>query len=334
MTSDETSEQQAEKSTHGPMRAKLIFNATAGQPQESPQQLASIIEEMQARNIRPEVYIVRPKSRIGAVVRNAIKRGFTLIVVAGGDGTIDIVAGCMVGSTATLGIIPTGTRNNVALSLGIPGKIAEAVALLREGRRLRIDAGHVRSGRNSRWFLEAATIGLLSDLYPIADDIQHGNLAQIGGLLAAFVSATASKMSMVLDRGERLELTAHMALIANMPFVGPNYRLAPDVSYDDGLLDVLVYAEMSKLDLITHAVQVSNGGIEDPRVKHYRVRQITMESDPQMPVLADGALLGRGPVTALVRAHALKVIAGTSPVAEPAQPATTNAQAPAHDQPA
>jgi diacylglycerol kinase family enzyme len=316
------------------MRAKLIFNATAGQPQESPQQLASIIGEMQIRNIRPEVYIVRPQSRIGAVVRNAIKRGFTLFVVAGGDGTIDTVAGCMIGSTATLGIIPTGTRNNVAFSLGIPGKIEGAVALLREGRRLRIDAGHVRSGRSSRWFLEAATIGLLSDLYPIADDIQHGNLAQIGGLLAAFVSATASKLTMVLDRDDPLDLTAHMALIANMPYLGPNYGIAPDVSYDDGLLDVLVYSDMSKLDLITHAVQSSNGAIQDERVKHYRVRQVTIESDPPMPVLADGTLLGRGPVTALVRAHALKVIAGPAPAVAPVEAATDRAEALVHDQPA
>ena len=303
----------SQETTNSPVRAKLIFNAVSGQPQESPHQLATIIEQMQSRKIRPEVYIVQPRSRVRAVVRNALSRGFSLVVVAGGDGTIDAVAGALVGSTATLGIIPTGTRNNVALSLGIPGNIEEAVALLRNGRRVRIDVGHVRSGDKGRWFLEATSVGLLSDLYPLADDFQHGNLGQLGGLLTTFVSATASKLSMVLDRAERLDLTSHMALIGNMPYVGPNYKIAPDVSYDDGVLDVLVYSDMSKLDLIGYAMQSSTGVVVDPRVKHFRVKQITIDSDPPMPVLADGILLGKGPFTVLIRPQAIQVLAGPLP---------------------
>src|ERR1051325_11307530 len=90
-----------------PLRAKLIFNAGSGKPEESPQQLASILSEMQNHQILPEVYTVRPDSQLETVVRNAIKTGIKLIVVAGGDGTIDSVMGAMVGSDATLGIIPT-----------------------------------------------------------------------------------------------------------------------------------------------------------------------------------------------------------------------------------
>ena len=97
----------------------------------------------------PEVYSVRPDSQLETVVNDAIKTGIKLIVVAGGDGTIDSVMGAMVGSDATLGIIPTGTRNNVAFNLGVPGTIPEAVALLRTGRRLKVDVGHLRSGKSS-----------------------------------------------------------------------------------------------------------------------------------------------------------------------------------------
>ena len=74
-------------------RAKLIYNATAGRTEESPQQLADILTEMQSRNILPEVFMVHPDSQIEAVVRSAIRGASTLIVVAGGDGTIDSVAG-------------------------------------------------------------------------------------------------------------------------------------------------------------------------------------------------------------------------------------------------
>ncbi|MEP6894052.1 MAG: acylglycerol kinase family protein, partial [Chloroflexota bacterium] len=139
---------------HRPLRAKLIFNPGSGRADESPHQLASILSEMQDHQILPEVFTVRPDSQVETVVRNAIKSGIKLIVVAGGDGTIDSVAGAMIGKDATLGIIPTGTRNNVAFNLGITGDIASSVALLRKGRRLKIDVGRVHCGHVRRWFLE------------------------------------------------------------------------------------------------------------------------------------------------------------------------------------
>src|ERR1044071_7876282 len=103
-----------------PLRAKLIFNPSSGNPQESPQQLASILSAMQDQQILPEVYTVRPDSQLESIVRHAVKSGIKLIVAAGGDGTIDSVAGAIVESDAVLGVIPTGTRNNVAFNLRIP----------------------------------------------------------------------------------------------------------------------------------------------------------------------------------------------------------------------
>ena len=83
---------------HRPLRAKLIFNAGSGRPEESPQQLASILSAMQDQQILPEVYTVRPDSQLETVVHDAIKSGIKLIVVAGGDGTIDSIVGAMVGT--------------------------------------------------------------------------------------------------------------------------------------------------------------------------------------------------------------------------------------------
>src|SRR3990172_7430506 len=133
--------------SHRPLRAKLIFNAGSGRPEESPDQLAAILSEMQDQQILPEVHTVRPESRLETVVSSAIAAGIKLIVVAGGDGTIDSVVGAMVGRDATLGIIPTCTRNNVAFNLGIGADIPKSVALLRQGRRLKIDVGRVHFGQ-------------------------------------------------------------------------------------------------------------------------------------------------------------------------------------------
>jgi diacylglycerol kinase family enzyme len=295
---------------HRPLRAKLIFNAMSGRSEESPYQLAEILNEMQNQYILPEVYMVRPDSQVEAVVHSAIKGGIKLVVVAGGDGTIDSVVGAMIGRSATLGIIPIGTRNNLAYNLGVPGTIPDAVALLREGRRLKIDVGKMRHGRASRWFLEDATLGLLSDIYPFADSVQHGDLTQIGNLLSTVVSSTPSHLRMILDGRNRIDMSAYMVLIANMPYIGPRFQISPDVSWNDNRLDVFVFSDMSKLDLISYAVQSTGGAIEDARVKHYRVKRLRIRSDPPMPVLADGMLLDPGLVTASVHPRALAIMGG------------------------
>jgi diacylglycerol kinase (ATP) len=301
--------------SHRSLRVKLIFNTISGRPEESPQQLSDILNEMQNRDILPEVFLVRPESRVEAVVRRAIKEGFRMIVVAGGDGTIDNVAGAMVGSSTILGIIPTGTRNNVAFNLGIPSSIADAVALLRQGRQVKVDVGFIRSGRANRWFLEAATLGLLSDLYPAADNLQHGDLAQIGNLLSTFVSSTPSVLRVLFEGRARFDTSAYSALIANMPFLGPHFQIAPDVFCNDGLLDIFVFSEMSKLDLIAYVMQSTAGIVEDERVKHYRVKQLKIDSNPKKLVLADGVLLHQGPLSVLVHPRALTVVAGSANVA-------------------
>lgn len=298
--------------TQRPLRAKLIFNAISGRSNESPNQLAEILNEMQNQYILPEVYMVRPDSQVEAVVHSALKGGIKLVVVAGGDGTIDSVVGAMIGSSATLGIIPTGTRNNLAYNLGIPSTIPGAVALLREGRRLKIDVGKMRHGRASRWFLEDATLGLLSDIYPFADSVQHGDLTQIGNLLSTVVSSTPSHLRMILEGRKRIDMSAYMVLIANMPYIGPRFQISPDVSWNDNRLDVFVFSDMSKLDLISYAVQSTGGAVEDDRIKHYRVKRVNIRSDPPMPVLADGMLLDPGPVTAEVHPRALAIMGGAA----------------------
>ena len=295
---------------HRPLRAKLIFNAGSGRAEESPQQLASILSEMQDHQILPEVFTVRPDSQVETVVHNAIKSGIKLIVVAGGDGTIDSVAGAMIGKDATLGIIPTGTRNNVAFNLGITGDIASSVALLRKGKRLKIDVGRVHCGHVRRWFLEGVAVGLLSDLYPMADNIQHGDLGQIGGLLSTLISAVPSNLRIHLDKHERLDITTHMMLIANMSYIGPRFQISPDVSFRDSHLDIFTFSDMGKLNMISLAMLPKDGLVQDADNKHYRAKHLKIISKPHMSVLADGVLLGEGPLSIQIHPRALTAIGG------------------------
>jgi diacylglycerol kinase (ATP) len=303
------------------MRAKLIFNPGSGEAGESPVQLMDVISAMQAWKLVPEAYLVEPGVDLPAVVHKSLEQGIRMFVVCGGDGTIDVVAGALAGSNATLGVIPTGTKNNVALSLGIPADIPSAIAILRTGRRIKVDLGLVVWGEIKQSFLEVCSVGLFSALFPAADDIQHGNLTRIGDFLSTLVASPPAEMHLVLDGKQEINTMCHVVLISNMPYIGPHFQVGAPTSMNDGLLDVLLFADLSKMDLLGYAVQVASaaGASEDERIQHHHVRRVDIDTNPSMPVMLDGTMLGEGRLRISVQRRALTVVVAGLPTVLPPQ---------------
>ena len=303
------------------MRAKLIFNPSAGAAKTWPTEIVDVIHEMQAWNLVPEAYLIEPGCNLPKVIEEAIAQGIRMFVVCGGDGTISAVARTLAGTRATLGIVPIGTQNNTALSLGIPSDIPAAIAILRNGRRIKVDVGMATCGNRSTPFLEVCSVGLVSTLFPFADDIQHGSLARVGDFLTALAATPPAEIHLILDGKREVHNLGHVVLVSNMPFIGIHYQVGAAASYKDGLLDVLFFADLSKLDLVGYVLQgVGLDKPEDPRIQHFQVRRVDIDTHPAMPVMADGDALGDGGVHIEVRRHALAVmVAELSPEALPAQ---------------
>jgi len=296
------------------MRAKLIFNPSAGAARPSPVEIVDVIHEMQSWNLVPEAFLVEPGCDLQRAVQDALVQGFRMFVVCGGDGTISAVAGMLAGTPATLGIIPIGTQNNTALSLGIPSDIQSAIAILRTGRRIKVDIGMATCDKKSTPFLEVCSVGLVSTLFPSADDIQHGNLARIGDFLATLTASPPAEIHMLLDHKQEIHNLGHVLLVSNMPYIGFHYQLNTIDSFHDGLLDVLFFAELTKLDLLAYVFQgVGVGKPEDERIQHFRVRQVDIDTLPAMQVMADGNALGERHVHIKVRRHALAVMVRSLP---------------------
>jgi diacylglycerol kinase (ATP) len=293
------------------MRAKLIFNPSAGAARTSPIEIVDVIHEMQAWKLIPEAYLVEPGCNLPGLVQDALAQGFRMFVVCGGDGTISAVARTLAGTHATLGIIPIGTQNNTALSLNIPNDIPAAIAILRTGRRIKVDVGMATCGKVSTPFLEACSVGLASTLFPSVDDIQHGNLAQIGNFLSTLTSTPPAEIHLLLDDKPEIHNLGHVVLVSNMPYFGFHYQLGTVASFKDGLLDVLFFADLSKLDLLGYVFQgVGVGKPEDSRIQHFHVRRVDIDTHPSMPVMADGNALGEGLVRIEVQRRVLAVMAG------------------------
>ena len=312
------------------LRAKLIFNPGSGVTDESPVQLMDVISAMQAWKIVPETFLVEPDCDLPAMVQNALQDGIRMFVVCGGDGTIDLIARTLAGTNATLGIIPTGTRNNIAFSLGIPADIPAAIALLRTGRRIKLDMGLAECGEIKRPFLEFCSVGLVSTLFSAADDIQHGNLTRIGDFLSALVASPPARMHLILDGKQEINVMCHAVLVSNMPYIGPHFEVGTPDAMNDGLLDVLLFANLSKVDLMGYAAQVvrTGSGPEDERIQQYYMRRGNINTTPAMSVMADGEVLGEGALQIRIHRRALAVMAGERmPVIVPAPNVTLEKEA-------
>jgi diacylglycerol kinase family enzyme len=170
--------------------------------------------------------------------------------------------------------------------------------------------GIARSGENEIPFLEVCSVGLFSALFDSADSLQKGDLTSLGGIFSTLTSFPLANIHILLDKNQNVELKGHVALIANLPYFGLNYRLTPDSPFDDGVLDLLVFSEFTKLELVGNVLQTSNEETGDHRIQRYRARKLTIHTDPAMPVQADGTALGNTPVEISVRRKAISVITG------------------------
>jgi diacylglycerol kinase (ATP) len=301
-------------------RIKLIFNPIAGRMDTSPALLQELLAALQALNYISEVYLLDDASGgLESVIQEAIHRRIRLFVVCGGDGTIETAARLLTGKRATLGIIPAGTQNNIALSLGIPVEIGKAAGLLRTGQRSRIDVGFASNADQELQFLEICSVGLFSALFKSADDLQKGDLASITTILSTLATFPLANIHLVLDKHllvpgseqeHEVNVSGHVVLIANLPYFGMNYRLTPDSPFDDGVLDVLVFTDFSKLELVGNVLQSTGEQPTDTRILRYRASRIEINSTPTLPVQADGSPLGNTPIHIHVKRRAIAIMTG------------------------
>lgn len=299
-------------------RAKLIFNPGAGLT-DSAAQLVGIVTVLTEAGHDVDVYEIHPGSRVGPVITNALKQGISLFAVAGGDNTISRAAAFLARTRATLGIFPTGTRNNIAASLGIPTNLAHAALILTSGQRSKIDLLQLEANGEKTICIEMGMMGLGAALFPAADQLQKGDLTQLGGLVSALVAHTPAQIQLAFDRARQPEiLQGHLVILANMPAVGANFQLSSAISPSDGWLDVLIYPDLTKFELIAYAAQVARGGAVDERIQHRRCRRVQIVSDPPLEIMADGVMRGAGALTATLLPRALNIMLPAAPASSAA----------------
>jgi diacylglycerol kinase (ATP) len=294
-----------------PMHVKLIANPGAGKVADAANNLKLVIGNLEKNGLKVDVAYAKPKEKATLIARRAVKNGYKVVIAMGGDGTIEAVMRGMVGSKAHLGIVPAGTENNIALSLGIPSELEEACAMIASANSIKLDVGQIKTSKGKKFvFFEMATIGLSAAIYPDANKAASGKLSSIKDAALTFIhQETSPKVFLTLNKESKISVETMLVMVSNTPVFGKNFRVAPGASLQDGLLDVSVYPDFSKAELLGYYAAVMNGGYSgDGKVQQYQVHKLKIKTSPKLKVMADGVALGRGTVKIKARRGALRVI--------------------------
>jgi YegS/Rv2252/BmrU family lipid kinase len=267
-----------------------------------------ILTSLRTYDIEPKVWYTTPDDPGDGLARQAAKEGADLVIAAGGDGTIHAVASGLIETRSTLGIIAMGTMNNLAHSLGIPDTIEAACAIIGRGETKLIDIGKI----NEHVFLEVAGIGLEAELFPLAEEIKSlGWFSAIHdvilGLFKLF-SYQPTRLNILFDGRKWRPYKALQVTICNSPYYGARFQLAPNALMDDGLLDVIIFKNFSKLEYLRHAASISQGRrVFQPKIVHRKAKSLYITADTSVEYHADGIPHGCTPATVTVVSGALRV---------------------------
>ncbi len=231
------------------MRVTLVHNPGAGNQGRTAGELEQLL--------RDAGHEVRYHSSKAPGLRAALEASADLVVVAGGDGTVARVAKRMVGRATPLALLPAGTANNIARTLGLVDRPFEELVRGWEGaRRVKLDLGVVEGPWGKGYFVEGVGVGLFASALALAAT-QGQNRSAPGverGLRRLTQAAARSEPVDIVAALDGEDISGRYLLLeaVNLPYVGPNLFLAPDSRPGDGHLDVIMVGEAERDRLLQY----------------------------------------------------------------------------------
>lgn len=252
--------------------------------------------------------------------RAAVKTRPDAFVVVGGDGMVNLGANLVAGTKVPLGIVPSGTGNDMARSLGLPYDNTEA-AVEALGEALQhpprvIDAARIsytddETGATAeRWFACALSAGFDATVNERANLMRHpkGPSRYIIALGIELAKLKPYHYTLTLD-GVEQTVDANMVSIGNGVSLGGGMKITPDARLDDGLLDVMIVRPLSRVNFVRIFPSVFKGEhVRHPKVSILRAKDVRIAGDGVV-IYADGERVGRAPAEVRLVPGALRVLA-------------------------
>jgi len=276
---------------------------------------------LQVEGSQFDVSFTKGPNHATELAREALSAGCRTIVAVGGDGTLnEVVNGLMkegqVDSTVNLGIIPGGTGSDSVRTLGIPHNYRAACHRLLHGKPDCIDLGLitcVSEGQEvQRYFLNVAGLGFDGE---VAERVNRsskalgGTLPFLNSLFIKLLTYQNKTVEVTLDGQQRLEQKANSVIVCNGCYFGGSMHIGPHAALDDGLFDVVVIGDTTKLEFIANVPRIYRGThLSHPKVDEYRAREVRVQARERTFLQADGELIGEAPATFQIMPQALHVL--------------------------
>jgi YegS/Rv2252/BmrU family lipid kinase len=257
------------------------------------------------------------------LARAAIERGTARLIAVGGDGTFSEMLEGVMGAPEhlrrrlTLGALPAGSGCDLARHLGYPSGRDAQLELLARGKPRPLDVGRVsyRGGDGAprvRHFINIAAFGLAGDVARRVKRLGKplgGTLSYLAASLLAQLNARAKVIKLTAD-GRDISGLCHMGVLANTSSMGGGMLVAPGAVDDDGLMDLVLVGDMSRLALAANMPRLYKGThLSSPGVTVTRLRRLEAESEETVYLNIDGEADGTLPAVFEVLHRAVSVLA-------------------------
>jgi diacylglycerol kinase (ATP) len=297
------------------MEALLIYNPSAG-PWDVRHALKGVRSTLGRHGWSVDLELTEKSGDTIAMARAASQAGVDLVIVAGGDGTVNEAVHGLIGTQTALAVLPVGTGNLLAKQLGLPTytltnplRLREAADALLKGTVRPVDVGQV----DNRYFLCWAGIGLdaqvTTELEPRPRHTKR--LGMLPYAIATVLVArdfrgvrTRAYLDGRVVRGRTL-----LILASNIQQYGGLLHISSEARMDDGLLDVFIFKGLGFPYAMSHIFKMlSRRCLQDPQIVHQKARRIRVLTEWAIPVQVDGDPVGTTPVTLSVVPRALRIL--------------------------
>jgi len=295
-----------------PPKIVVIWNSGAGSTEQS--------EHLQQRIRAVDgVELVISESREAALqtVRDAVANGTGRIVAAGGDGTVgavvDALADCATSAT-DLAVLPLGTGNDLARSLGMPLDPEQALDICLQGESTPIDVIRASIGTTQRNVANMVTAGNSGRHAQVLTDEQKqawGPFVYLRGVLDVLQDLQVFDIDCSFDGGAPERFKMLNVFLANGRTSGGGVAVAPAADLDDGFLDFVLIEDGTPLELATLTADfLLTSFLENDLVTWRRCRSVQIDPVQSLPFSADGDVLGEGSARFEMRPGVLRVVRG------------------------
>jgi diacylglycerol kinase (ATP) len=253
---------------------------------------------------------------LAELARQAADGGASLLVVVGGDGSVNEVANGIAGrDDVEVAVLARGTGWDFVRTYGIPHRVADAIEVARSGRPRSIDLGRMRyrswqGADEEAWFANVASAGMSGAIAKRANETSKalgGKASYLWATLAVFARWQVGPVRVAVD-GEAREGRMHDVVVANGRYLGGGMMICPEAAPDDGRFDVLLIGDLTKRDLLLTLPKTYRGShLPHPKAELLRGTTVTVESPQPLPIQLDGEQPGTTPARFDVVPRALRI---------------------------